>query len=97
MTTAPDSPRIDLNTALGTGLGTSMGTSMGAVLGSVLNNALTLQASSLGLHLLQCRQARARWYAASVWAERAHGLVAPRFMTTVAVAALVIALFNGLL
>lgn len=39
--------------------------------------------AALGRHLLHCRQARGRWFATASWAERAHGLLAPRLITTV--------------
>ncbi len=45
------------------------------------------ECSDLGRHLLQCRAAQGRMFAASIWAERAHSLVAPRFVTSVAVVA----------
>lgn len=47
----------------------------------------TSDSSDLSRHLLQCRAAQGRLFAASVWAERAHSLVAPRFVTTIAAVA----------
>ena len=41
-------------------------------------------------HLQQCANARGRWFGAAMLAERVHGLVAPRFATTVVLAALVL-------
>lgn len=59
------------------------------------NPALAEQLHSLGQHLLQCRQAQARWFNTAQLAERAHGLVGPRFITTVAGVAVLLALCNG--
>ena len=47
-------------------------------------------APDLCRHLQQCASARGRWFGAAMLAERVHGLVAPRFATTVALAALVL-------
>lgn len=48
--------------------------------------------SALGRHLLQCRAAQGRLFVASVWAERIHSLLGPRFVTTIAsVATLMVA------
>lgn len=44
-------------------------------------------ATELGRHLQQCRSARGRWFGAAMLAEQVHGVVAPRFATTVALAA----------
>lgn len=52
--------------------------------------AIAEQALSLTRHLQQCRAARSRLFGAAVWAEAAHSLVAPRFVTTVSVAALLL-------
>lgn len=41
-------------------------------------------------HLEQCHAARGRWFGAAMLAERVHALVAPRFATTVALAALLL-------
>ncbi len=49
--------------------------------------AITEQSLSLTRHLQQCQAARSRLFQAAVWAETAHSLVAPRFITTVSVAA----------
>ena len=43
------------------------------------------QSQSLRRHLQQCTAACGPWYRASVWAERAHGLIAPRFVSTIVV------------
>ena len=45
---------------------------------------------SLGRHVRQCQAAQQRWVRTARLAERAHGLLAPRFMTTVVVGALVL-------
>lgn len=42
----------------------------------------------LAEHVQQCRQARGRWFAPAMWVERAHGWVAPRFVTTIALASI---------
>ncbi len=51
----------------------------------------------LGLvrHLQQCHLARGRWFGTALWAERAHALMAPRFVTTVVGAALLLALCSA--
>jgi hypothetical protein len=41
---------------------------------------------SLRRHLQDCRLARGRWFPAAACAERLHGIVAPRFVTTVTLA-----------
>ncbi len=43
-------------------------------------------------HLQQCKQARGRWFSTASLAERAHGLLAPRFVTTVVGATSLLAL-----
>lgn len=48
---------------------------------------MTLHQSELMRHVAQCRAGRGRWFSAASWAEQLHGLLAPRFVTTVAVAA----------
>lgn len=53
------------------------------------------QGAALRRHLQHCRAARGRWFTPSLWAERAHHLVAPRFVTTLACAALVLAVCAG--
>jgi hypothetical protein len=53
---------------------------------------LTEQVGALGRHLRHCHAAQGRLFTLSLWTEQAHQLVAPRFVTTVVVAALVIAL-----
>ncbi len=52
-------------------------------------------APALVRHLQHCHAARSRWFGAAALAERAHGLVGPRFITTVSVAALLLALSVG--
>lgn len=47
---------------------------------------------SLGRHLNHCRAAQGRFFGLSRWATDMHGWVAPRFVTTLALAGLVIAL-----
>ena len=49
---------------------------------------LTDTAASLRAHLHECRAAQGRWLSASMAAERLHGLIAPRFVSTVALGAL---------
>ena len=46
--------------------------------------------SDLCRHLRQCDQDRGRWFGAAMLAEEIHRLVAPRFATTVAMAAIVL-------
>lgn len=48
--------------------------------------------ADLGRHFGQCSVARGRLFPAAQFAERVHGLVAPRFVTTILGAALLIAL-----
>lgn len=55
-------------------------------------SALAEQSRSLTRHLSQCRSAHTGLFRAAAWAELAHGLVAPRFVTTVSVAAAVLLL-----
>jgi hypothetical protein len=49
-------------------------------------------APELHRHLQQCDSARGRWFGAAMLAERVHGMVAPRFATTVACAAVLLLL-----
>ncbi|HEY4081743.1 MAG TPA: hypothetical protein VGM81_13710 [Burkholderiaceae bacterium] len=49
-------------------------------------------APDLHRHLQQCDSARGRWFGAAMLAERVHGMVAPRFATTVACAAVLLLL-----
>lgn len=44
--------------------------------------------ADLRRHLQQCHLARGRWFGAAMLAERVHQLAAPRFATTVALAAI---------
>ena len=48
---------------------------------------MTLHQSELRRHVAQCRAGRGRWFSAAAWAEQLHCMLAPRFVTTVAVAA----------
>ncbi len=48
------------------------------------------QSLSLKRHLQQCRSARSRLFRAAAWAELTHGLIAPRFVTTVSLAAVLL-------
>ena len=48
---------------------------------------MNLHQSELRRHVVQCRAGRGRWFSAAAWAERLHGMLAPRFVTTVAAAA----------
>ena len=56
--------------------------------------AIAEQSLSLTRHLQECQAARSWLFQAAVWAETAHGLVAPRFITTVSVAAGLLLLFT---
>lgn len=47
---------------------------------------------SLGQHLRQCHQAQGRFFGLGRWGHELHGLVAPRFVTTLAGAGVLIAL-----
>jgi len=47
---------------------------------------------TLQRHVADCHQARSRWYSLSCAAELMHGLLAPRFVTTVAAVTLALAL-----
>ncbi|MEO8297578.1 MAG: hypothetical protein ABI574_07180 [Burkholderiales bacterium] len=53
-------------------------------------SSLDDDALALGRHLQQCERSRKRWYPAAVWMELAHHLVAPRFVTTVVGATLML-------
>lgn len=54
--------------------------------------ALYDQARSLGRHLHQCREAQGRFFGLNRLATELHGWVAPRFVTTLALAAVLIGL-----
>lgn len=54
--------------------------------------SLRLDGDELALHLAQCRQAGWVRLVASMWAERAHGWIAPRFVTTIALGTSALAL-----
>lgn len=49
-------------------------------------------AEALERHLQQCRDARGRWFGAARRVEQLHGVVAPRFVTTVSFATVLILL-----
>jgi hypothetical protein len=49
------------------------------------------QAMALQRHLLQCAKARSRWFGLSAWAERLHGMILPRLVTTAALASVTLA------
>lgn len=57
--------------------------------------ALRDQVLSLGRHLHQCRVAQGRFFGLRQAAMDMHGWVAPRFVTTLALAGLLIALASG--
>jgi hypothetical protein len=57
--------------------------------------AMREQAQALHAHMHACRRLRGRWFDAAAWAERAHVRVAPRFVTTVALACGLLALTFG--
>ncbi|MDT7835071.1 hypothetical protein [Aquabacterium sp. OR-4] len=57
--------------------------------------ALKDHVRSLGRHLQQCRQAQGRLFGLNRLATDMHGWVAPRFVTTLAVAAVLIALASS--
>ena len=59
-----------------------------------IDNAQTNHDSAPDLHrhLQQCDSARGRWFGAAMLAEQVHGMVAPRFATTVACAAVLLLL-----
>lgn len=48
------------------------------------------QADALCRHLHQCRDARGRWFGAARRAEALHRVVAPRFVTTIVLATVVL-------
>ncbi|MDH0867785.1 hypothetical protein [Mitsuaria sp. GD03876] len=51
------------------------------------------QVKALQRHLAQCAQARGRWFAVALFAERIHGMVLPRLATTAALSAVTLGLF----
>ncbi len=57
---------------------------------AVPNRVLREHASALRRHLQQCGAAQSRWAGAAALAERLHGLLAPRFISTLLVAMLVL-------
>jgi hypothetical protein len=50
--------------------------------------------ADLGRHFCQCGVARGRLFMAFMFAEQVHGFVAPRFMTTVFSASILLALLS---
>jgi hypothetical protein len=54
------------------------------------NRVLREHAAALRRHLLHCQASQGRWFPAAVVAERLHRQMAPRFVTTVAAAALLL-------
>ena len=59
------------------------------------HRALDEHAHSLRQHMQDCRALRGRWFDAALLAERAHRVVAPRFVTTLVVATSLLALLLG--
>jgi len=59
---------------------------------SVRPTGLREQDLSLRRHVEHCRQAQGRWFTLACAAELLHGLLAPRFVTTIGVVLLGIAL-----
>ena len=51
-----------------------------------------MELSALGAHVSRCNGCRGRWFALRCAADAVHGFVAPRFVTTLFIAAAVIAL-----
>jgi len=58
----------------------------------VADRAVREQTVSLLRHLQHCEQARSRWFELSCLGEALHSYVAPRFVTTVAAAGLLLLL-----
>ena len=54
------------------------------------------QAGELRRHLRQCAANRSRFLSAAQMAERVHGLVAPRFVTTILCASMLMLVCGGL-
>lgn len=54
---------------------------------SAATHLVNLQQINLQLHCLQCRVVRGAWFRTAAVLERLHGAIAPRFVTTVSVAA----------
>ena len=59
---------------------------------AIASNTVTLHSHDtvLSRHLQQCEMARGRWFGAAMLAEELHKLVAPRFATTVVLAAVLV-------
>ena len=53
-------------------------------------------AAGLAANLAHCRLARGRWHGARAWAEAVHAALLPRFVSTVAVLAALLALALGI-
>jgi len=60
-----------------------------------VNLMLREQIVQLRHHVLQCQAARGLWFHAAVAGEGVHQLLAPRFVTTVVIAGLVLAVVSG--
>lgn len=56
------------------------------------DGALREHTHSLLRHLQDCRRERSRWFELACWGEALHEVVAPRFVTTVAAAGLLLLL-----
>jgi hypothetical protein len=54
------------------------------------DRALREHTHSLLRHLQDCKRERSRWYELACWGEALHEVVAPRFVTTVAAAGLLL-------
>ncbi|NRF68137.1 hypothetical protein HLB44_14180 [Aquincola sp. S2] len=59
------------------------------------NRMLREHAAGLRRHLQHCRAAQGRWFSAALVAERVHRQMAPRFVTTVAAAVLLLSAACG--
>jgi hypothetical protein len=59
------------------------------------NGMLPDQMTQLRRHITHCRAARGAWFPAALAGETLHQLIAPRFVTTLAVVCLVLALTCG--
>ena len=60
-----------------------------------VNLVLREQIVQLRHHVVQCQAARGLWFYAAVVGEGLHQLLAPRFVTTVVLAGLVLAVVSG--
>lgn len=59
------------------------------------NGMLREQIAQLRRHITQCDAARGVWFSAALVGETLHQLIAPRFVTTVALACMALALACG--